>query len=417
MSSRTLFHRPLIAGCLLVLVGANAWAGAKKTGPSDAKKGDAADPDLATVVADNNKFAFALYAELTKKPGNIVVSPYSVFSALGMAQAGAKGETAAEIAKALRFTLPPERVHPALGRLIHEMQERRYNEYFKLHSANALWAQKGLSVRPNFLDLTRDCYRAELKHVDFAGDPDGARDTINRWVEEQTANKIRDLLSTISPRTRMMLTNAVYFKREWTRPFSEKATRNKDFWLSSEEKVTVPMMHKGFSGWYLDAGNFTATKLDMGVSEMLLVLPKKVDGLAEVEKKLDISALKEWKSYRINIGLPKFEFTRSYSLRSELSTLGMPIVFSPKADFSGISSEGGLAIDNVLHKAFINVNENGTEAAAASTVLIADPRSGGAGPLPPLVSFHADRPFIYLIRETSTDAVLFVGRVTNPASK
>ena len=247
-------------------------------------------------------------------------------------------------------------------------------------------------LRP-FLATTRRNYRAGLREVDFVKQTEAARRTINRWVERQTRDKIKDLLAkgTLTPMTRLVLTNAIYFKGDWASQFKKKNTKDAPFKLSAGKSVKAPMM-----------------KLSM-----VIFLPKKVDGLPDVEKSLGKTGpdalLKKLHEQEVVVSVPKFKMTSQFGLKKVLTAMGMKDAFTGKADFSGMNGRKDLFISAVIHKAFVDVNEEGTEAAAATAVVMV----GGAAPAPPPV-FRADHPFLFLIRHEKTGVVLFMGRVMSP---
>jgi serpin B len=381
---------------------------------------------LNTAVAGNNQFAFDLYARLGEKPGNKFFSPYSISSALGMTYAGAKGLTAEEMAKTLHFTLDGDKLHAAQGELIHQLHGKTGKErLFQLTAANALWAQKGLTILPDFLRITQTSYQAGLQQVDFEKDPDASRMTINRWVEDKTNDKIKNLLTpdTITTATRLVLTNAIYFKADWLVTFAKEATFPENFTIQSKKsddgtaKVLVPMMHRTLMTSYLATDDYQMVQLAYKGNEvsMVVILPKKVDGLADVEKNLSpktfAQAVAMTKPARVGLAMPKFKMTEQFRLKETLASLGMRTAFSNNADFSGITGSSGLKIDNVIHKAFVAVDEKGTEAAAATAVVIAPTSAPNVDkPIP----FKADHPFLFVIRHNATGSILFMGRVDDP---
>jgi serpin B len=383
------------------------------TGGQEKAKTDAAKADVKKLVEGNNEFALDLYRQLSKQPGNLIFSPYSVSSALALAHAGAKTETAVQMAKTLHFNLDEKRLHPAFAQLIEQMH--RNNKYHKLVVANALWGQKGLQFRADFLDLMQEFYDAGFKEVDFAANPEAARETINRWIEEQTDNKIRNLLPALTKDNRLILTNAVYFKGSWVRPFHANATSDDDFWLSAKQKISVPMMRHDLPTSYFENETLKALKLSFGMSEAVFVVPKKIDGLPQLEKQMSGKTVQQWgfTPCEVKVKLPRFQVTSSFGLTGPLVALGMPLPFSAQADFSGISDQEKLTLNSVLHKAYIKVNEEGSEAAAATGVVVVKNFSNGGSPLP-IREFYVDRSFIFMIRENSTGTILFIGRVVDP---
>jgi serine protease inhibitor len=375
-------------------------------------------PEASPVIRGNNAFAFDLYAHLAGQKGNLFFSPYSVSTALAMTYAGARGQTAIEMCETLHFPLPQEELHPAFARLLKEMDGKDKNRPFEMHIANALWGQKDYGFLNELLEVTKTNYGAGLREVDFVKDTEGARQTINRWVEEQTNDKIKEL---IQPRildsdTRLVLTNAIYYKAPWQTPFSEGRTKEGEFHVTSDQKVMHPIMHQTGEFKYLDVGEFQL--LDMPYKgydqSMVVLLPKKTDGLAELEKTLTAQNLENWltkgRERQVDVTFPRFKFMHAFELNKKLADMGMPDAFTPDADFSGMNGRKDLSISNVIHQAFVDVHEKGTEAAAATAVVMA---RASAPPEPP-AKFQADHPFVFVIRDNRTGSILFLGRVINP---
>ncbi|HZT83548.1 MAG TPA: serpin family protein [Gemmataceae bacterium] len=375
--------------------------------------------DKAAVVKGDNEFALDLYAKLRAQEGNLFLSPASIATALAMTYGGARGETAEQMAKALHFTLPPDRLHPAFAALLKEINTPGKERGYQLSTANALWGQKGYHFLPGYLKLTRDNYGAGLNEVDFAGNTEGARKTINLWVEKETHDKIKDLIKPgmLDGMTRLVLTNAIYFKGDWVRKFKKERTREEPFFAPGGKQVKTPLMHETSTFKYLDGGTFQALELPYKGRElsMVVLLPKKNDGLPDLEKQLTAARLNEWlgklRPEEVNVTLPRFKMTAEFQLSSQLSALGMKRAFSKQADFSGMNGgQEPLFISDVIHKAFVDVNEEGTEAAAATAVIV---RATSAQPhVPP--TFRADHPFVFLIRDNRSGSLLFLGRLVNP---
>jgi serpin B len=377
--------------------------------------------DAKAVVQGNNLFACDLYAQLRQEPDNLFFSPYSISTALAMTYAGARGNTAAEMAATMHFDLPPEKLHPGFGELIKHLNAPGKDRPYQLTVANRLWGQQGYNFLPEFLKLTEDQYRAGLKEVNFAGATEAARQEINAWVEKQTQDKIKELLKkgVLNVNTRLVLTNAIYFKAPWAVPFEEAATKPGDFTLASGDKAQVPMMHKAEKKLlYLKGKDFTAVQIPYKGHElaMVVLLPNTADGLAAVEKSVSAAQLNTWLKqmtlHKVDLKLPKFKVTSEFSLKTVLSDMGMKSAFDPKAaDFSGMTSPTKLFISAVIHKAFVDVNEKDTEAAAATAVVM---QGKSEPPEYPHATFHVNRPFLFLLKEQQTGSILFVGRVTDP---
>jgi len=380
---------------------------------------DASDAGAKAVAASNNGFAADLYAKLREQKGNLFFSPYSISSALAMTYAGARGDTAAQMAKTLHFGLEPAQLHPAFGSLTKSLNAAGKLNEFELSTANALWIQKGEKLLQDFLDLSKSAYGAEPHLVDFAKATEEARQTINKWVEEQTRDKIKELIKPriLDESTVLVLTNAIYFKGRWAKEFTKGGTRAAPFTLADGEKVQAPMMtQKGyFSYWQGDGMQVIELPYKGNVLSMVIILPAKADGLPALEKSLTGESLGKWIEALTNeeaiLTIPKFKATSEFELGDALKKMGMPAAFSlPPADFSGMTGKKELFIGAVIHKAFVDVNETGTEAAAATAVVM----MRGAAPRPPKNVFRADHPFLFFIRDTRSGAVLFMGRVTNP---
>jgi serpin B len=390
---------------------------------SDVKDTAANDQDKtkSSLSAGINAFALDLYRQLGEQPGNVFFSPASISVALSMTAAGARGDTEAEMLKALHIPSGTTEIHAAYSKLLADWNAAGEKGGFQLHVANRLWGQKGYPFLTPFLTLTRDDYGAELGQADFVDHAEAARREINAWVEKQTAGKIKDLLpnGSLGRLTTLVLANAVYFKSAWMSPFQDSATREEPFTVSAAEKIPAPFMHQtGYFG-YAENDAFQALELPYkgGRMAMVVLLPRKVDGLPDLEKKLrteEFAKLPSRLSHRnVQIALPKFKIaTPTLDLNRPLEKLGIRKAFSSSADFSGICAEERLSISGVYHKAFIDVNEAGTEAAAATGVVMA--RSAAPPQTPPPV-FRADHPFLFLIRDVQNGAVLFLGRLQRPS--
>jgi serpin B len=402
----------LLIACFVL----HAAAGAAKIKPAEAA-------DQKAVVEGNNAFAVDLYAQLRSQPGNLFFSPESISTALSMAYAGARGDTAAEMAKTLHFTLPPDHLHPAMGALLSDLNAA-HNGY-QLRVADALWAQRDYVFLNDFLKLTKSDYGAGFNQVDFKGATEAARLTINQWIEQKTGNKITNLLQpgVLDSLTKMVLTNAIYFKGDWRTPFVKAWTEDDDFHLSPARNVKAPLMHltEGFD--YLDGGTFQALEIpyEGGDLSMIVFLPRDIDGLPALEQSLTASSMKQWLDQlhpvpEVILTLPKFKMTRQFNLQNTLGAMGMKRAFDANAaDFSGMSGNRELFISAVIHKAFVDVDEKGTEAAAATAMVMegATARPPRFQPPPPPV-FRADHPFVFLIRDNRSGGILFMGRVTDP---
>ncbi|MEM4202240.1 MAG: serpin family protein [Candidatus Hadarchaeum sp.] len=371
--------------------------------------------DQAELVDGNSSFALDLYRVVRGSEGNLFFSPYSISLALAMTYAGARGFTAQEMAEVLHFTLPQERLHPAFNALDLALMAQN-SENFRLNIANSIWGQIGFEFRQEFLDVLALNYGAGLRGLNFRENPESARVRINDWVSEQTKEKIKDLIppGAIDALTRLVLTNAIYFNAVWEHQFSENLTADGVFTLLDGSQVTVPMMSwpKGERIRYTEGEGYRAVELPYRdtTAAMLVILPESFE---EFEGTLTAGRLREivasLESQNVIVKMPKFRFEFPLDLTETLAGMGMATAFSDQADFTGMA-EDRLKISKVLHKAFISVDEKGTEAAAATAVIMEL-----TAVLPPPIAVSIDRPFIFLIHDTSTGAVLFMGRVLDPS--
>jgi len=385
---------------------------------------DVSTSEQALLVEGNSAFAFELYQELKEEEGNLFYSPYSISLALAMTYAGARGETAQQMADTLHFLLEQERLHPAFNWLDAELAKRgagaegKDGEGFRLNIVNAIWGQKDYEFLSSFLDVLAENYGAGLRILDFINETEKSRLAINDWVSDQTEGRIEDLIpqGAIDALTRLVLTNAIYFNAAWAYPFNGNITADGPFYLLDGGQVTVPMMKQTESFNYTEGEGYQAVELlyDGGELSMVILLPE-ADNFEPFEEGLQaqqvcdiISGLQPTE---VALTMPKFEFDSEFSLKDTLPEMGMPIAFSSSADFSGMTGNPELFISDVVHKAFVAVDEAGTEAAAATAVIM----KLTAVPEPP-VEVTMDRPFIFLIRDIETGAILFVGRVMNPGA-
>ena len=385
-----------------------------------AEAAQSAASDQAEAVKGNNAFAVELYSQLKSQPGNLFFSPESISTALAMTYAGARGETATEMAKTLHFMLPPEKLHPAMGALLQGLNAA--HDGYQLKVANALWGQQGYTFLDDFIKLTNDNYAAGLNQVDFKNATDAARMTINQWVEQQTENEIKDLIAPgiLDGKTRLVLTNAIYFKGDWQTQFKKEDTKDEDFHLSSTQTIKAPMMHLTGNFNYLDGGTFQALEIPYKDKELSMVvfLPKDKDGLAAMDQSLTADSVQKWleqlrPASKVIITLPKFKMTHQFELGDTLQVMGIRQAFGPAADFAGMTGKRNLFISAVIHKAFVDVNEEGTEAAGATAVVMHAYKNAVSMKPSPII-FRADHPFLFVIRDNKSGGILFMGRVTDP---
>jgi serine protease inhibitor len=380
---------------------------------------EAPDSDVEALVKGNNAFAFDLYQRLRDRPGNLILSPYSLSTALGMTSAGARGDTLKEMTVALHFP-EQERVHPAFATLIRKLSNDGTRRGPELSTANSLWGQRGGELLPDFVKLNRDCYGAGLSEVDFLDDTDGARKAINAWGQRATNGKVQELLKreAVTRDTKLVLTNAIHFRGRWATAFKKSDTAEGAFTLASGENVRVPLMHQKVECKYSENDELQTVVIPyLGRDvEMILVLPRRHDGLATLETNLTADRIYRiikkgpWRSL-VTLTVPKVKTAGTFSLKAELRGLGMKSAFSPDlADFSGINGgQPRLYLEDVVHDAVLEIDEKGTKAAASTGVVHQD-----KGDPPEEVTFRADHPFLFLIRERHTGTVLFLGRVTDP---
>ena len=381
--------------------------------------------DMGTLVNGNNSFAFDLYQVLRQSGENLFYSPYSISEALAMTYAGARSGTEKDMAGALHFTLAQDRLHPAFNSLDLQLKQRgegakgKDNEGFRLNVVNAIWGQKDYQFLGQFLDVLAENYGAGLRLLDFISETEPSRIMINKWVSDQTEERIKDLIpqGVIDELTRLVLTNAIYFNAAWQYPFEETATADGLFFLLNGSNVTVPLMRQTESLRYTEGTNYQAVELPYDGRElsMVILLPK-AGQFEAFEQSLDAAVVKgiidRLEGGQVALTMPKFEYEYSLGLKKALTTLGMGVAFTPDADLSGMDGKRDLLIQDVIHKAFVSVDEAGTEAAAATAVIVGTT----AMPAQP-VAVKINRPFIFLIRDIPTGSMIFVGRVLNPVTK
>ena len=383
---------------------------------------DVEEADLRQLISGNSAFAFDLYQAIREEKGNLFYSPYSISLALAMTYAGARGETAQEMADTLHFVLSQDCLHPAFNSVDLELARRgegaegKHGEGFRLNIVNAIWGQEGYKFLAEFLDLLAENYGAGLRLLDFVNAPEESRITINEWVSDQTEGKIEDLIpqGVINALTRLVLTNAIYFNAAWEHAFEEDMTDDGTFYLLDGAQVTVPMMKQTESFPYSEGEGYQAVELPYERRELSMVILLSQAGEFEAfEGSLDAqrvdTIVKELAPRQVALSMPRFEFESGFQLAQVLAEMGMPDAFTGTADFSGMDGTRDLFIRDVVHKAFVSVDEAGTEAAAATAVVMA------LKALPPTpIEVTVDHPFVFVIRDIQTDAILFVGRVVNP---
>ncbi|MEN4010794.1 MAG: serpin family protein [Bellilinea sp.] len=382
----------------------------------------ASESALAELVSGNTAFALNLYQMLARQPGNLFYSPYSISLALAMTYAGARAETEQQMAQALHFNLPQAELHPAFNLLdqrlrpLDDQPAQDEEQPFQLNIANSLWGQQDFEFLDEFLDTLAANYGAGMYRVNY-NQPEDARLKINAWVEDQTRDKIKDLIQpgSLSPLTRLVLANAIYFKAAWQSPFDKEATSAGEFTLLDGSEVSAEMMSQWQDMYYLRGEDFAAVDLAYRDSNMsMLVIVPDAGKFADVEAGLTPEGLETIRGglamASVRLSMPKFSFESSFGLSEALKELGMPAAFDDElADFSGMTGKPDLVISDVVHKAFVDVNEDGTEAAAATAVIM----KVMAMPLEE-AELTIDRPFLFLIQDRSNGTVLFLGRVVDP---
>jgi serine protease inhibitor len=377
----------------------------------------AAEKNEARLLAKgNNQFAVDLYKQVSKEKNNMFFSPYSISTALAMTYAGAKGQTEQEMRKTLKFPFGGEQLHKSFGTLIGDLNNRSKSGNYQLNVANRIWIAIGENINKTFKDLVNTNYGAGAERLDFIAQTEKSRQTINKWVEDKTNEKIKDLIPKggVNAGTSLVLTNAIYFLGNWESQFEAEMTHEADFNVTADKKVKVPMMTQTKRFEYGEFEGFKALSLPYKGRELSLVvlLPDRIDGIRELEKKLSAENINNWVSSlnqeQVSVFFPKFKMTSEFGLARTMSQMGMPSAFTPRADFSGMGQ--GLFISEIFHKAFVDVDEKGTEAAAATGVVMTKSMYMGQ-----TYTFRADRPFIFMIKDNKTGSILFMGRMMNPA--
>jgi len=359
-----------------------------------------------------NQLTFDLYKNLSGENGNLFLSPYSISSALAMVYGGARGETANQMEVTLHFGGQGV-THPAFSHLRRKLNGIQEQGQIQLSVANSLWPQEDYTFLADYMALTKEFYGSEIEPIDFKRETEEARLRINNWAEAKTMDRIRNLIppGMLDSTTRLVLANAIYFKGNWAAQFNPKATRSAPFTLTDGRSVDVSMMMQKGNFRLAHMTNFQALELPYEGKDlsMLILLPSEADGLSALEKSVSPETLSglEFNEQELMVFLPKFKLESEFALGSILSTMGMPLAFSDQADLSGMDGSRSLYLGAVVHKAFVELNEKGTEAAAAT--------AGGVfgTSIPPM--FEANHPFLFLIRENATGTILFIGRVADPS--
>ncbi|HWY76556.1 MAG TPA: serpin family protein [Verrucomicrobiae bacterium] len=408
-------------------------------GPGSATSSPAARNE--SLVEGNTAFAFDLYSRLKGTRGNLFFSPFSISTCLAVAYAGARGETEAQMGRVLRFSKDQARLHSSFGELCRQLDQMEkpavmqirpgqggtrpsvlHVPGIQLSIANALWAQEGHPFLAAFLKIATDEYLATVNQANFRTQADAVTGEINRWVSGKTNYKIQNILppGSVHSLTRLVLANAIYFKGAWAVPFEDHATSIQSFHLTTNSKADVPLMSQTDDFKYAGSKDFQIIELPYigGALSMVILLPRRIDGCGQLENQLTpallSSSLAQMQRQKVEVYLPRFKLESSLDLAGTLAQMGMPDAFDlPPADFSGMDGTRDLLISGIFHKAWGEINEAGTEAAAATAMVMALGCIDGPPPPPPPV-FRADHPFIFLIRDIRSGSLLFVGRLADP---
>jgi serpin B len=396
-------------------------AGTAQSTRAREKNPTVSESDLKTLVDGNNAFGLDLYQTLRSQDGNLILSPFSVSLALAMTYAGARGETETQMADVLNFG-PQDQVHNTFNALDLALEESpivldKDQEPMQLSIANSVWAEQTFTFLPDFLDMLSVNYGAGIQLMDFINSPDPSRKIINQWVSDETKDKINNLLpeNSITSDTKMVLVNAIYFKADWLSPFDANDTYDSSFKLLDGSEVTVPMMGQQLYIPYFVGDGYAVAELPYaGESAVMTLLVPDEGRFEEIEAQVDGAmfneALANLAPADVTLRMPKFEFESPFNLSDALIEMGMPLAFDEnRADFSGMTDQQDLYIGNVIHKAFVAVDEKGTEAAVATAVVME-----GATAMMPENVLTINRPFLFFIRDVETGQILFIGRVLNP---
>lgn len=370
----------------------------------------------------NNAFALDLFHRLDSQGKNLFISPYSISSAFAMCYAGAEGNTKQEMSKVFHFNADQEQLNKGFADLDRMLEKIQENRKVELNIANSLWAQNDYPFLPEYVSTIDKYYGADIKSIDFKRNPENARKKINAWTEEKTNDLIREIIpqGVLTPLAKLVLVSAIYFKGEWLSTFEKDRTRDEPFWVTPEDSKDVPMM--GQSGFFEYAENKDTQVLILPYQgndiSMLILLPKERDGIQDLIKGLTVKHINRWiqasKTQNTQVYLPKFTIESAFSLKNVLESMGMREAFLwPGADFSGMDGRELLYLSEALHKAWVKVDEKGTEAAAATAVVMA----AGSAPGREINMFRADHPFLFLIRENSSGSILFMGKVHDPSAQ
>jgi serpin B len=369
------------------------------------------------ITESNNQFALNLFHTLANSSSNTFFSPYSISTALFMTTGGARNQTETQMLEVLCQSENTDAYHKKFGEHIARLEKK---ENIQLNIANSIWMQKGYKFYPSFIDLLNNAYQAKLYESNFSANPDGEAKKINKWVEGKTKDKIKDLIKPgiLKSNTKMVLVNAIYFYGGWKKEFDKKETREADFFLNNGNSIKTKFMNAEYKMAYAENNNFSVVSIPYENNEasMLIFLPKEKGNFEENINRFNykeyFSLINNLNSSTVNLTFPKFKMTSEFELSKTLADMGMPLAFTNNADFSGMSEQNDLKIDKVIHKAFVDVSEKGTEAAAATAVIM-NAKSAFINK-DKTIYFKADHPFIFMIIDNASGQILFVGLLNNP---
>ncbi len=405
---------PLLSCCTILLLLFSSGCSSENSPPQTVP----VIPVSEELVSNNTAFALNLYQQLKNREGNLFFSPYSISTALAMTFAGARGDTERQMAQTLHFTLPQDHLHPAFAVLKNNLNAAQEKGLITILIANSLWPDAEYPLKKEFLECVTRNYQTHITALDYIHQPETARKTINTWVEDKTNDKIKDLVppGILDGTTKLVLANAIYFKGDWANSFKKSDTRELPFHVSPSQTVSTPLMfQKDEFGYYEDSDIQMLKLLYAGERlSMIVILPRKQENLDAIEHAITVNTLQHWidglHTIDVSVWLPKFTSTDEFNLGTALKELGMIDPFNAHADFSGMDGTSTLFISAVIHKAFVDINEKGTEAAAATGVEMALTSVSIA------TEFRADHPFLFFIYDNNTKSILFMGRLLNPTN-